>query len=201
MGQLGAVVVLHQGQRQVDPRGDAGRGPTVAVVHVDAVLGDAHRRVGRSARHRPPSASSPRSRRAGPAAASSRAPLQTDVVLDVPRRDPAELVDAARGPRRRPARRARRSTITVSTATVGQRGGGQVSQERHAAHGPDRAARREWRPPPRRRVGAQQGRGAEHVRGPRQVEQLVVVERDQRDAVGGVRSSSGHHHPGRPWRQ
>ena len=41
VGQLGAVVVLDQRQRQVDAGGDAGRGPTVPVVDVDAVLGDA----------------------------------------------------------------------------------------------------------------------------------------------------------------
>ena len=45
VGELGAVVLLDQGEEQVDPGGDAGRRPAVAVAHEDLVGADVDRVV------------------------------------------------------------------------------------------------------------------------------------------------------------
>ena len=65
VGELGAVVVLDEGEGEVDAGGDAGRGPAVAVADVDAVGVDLHLGVARRrAARRPTSAWSPGGRRA-----------------------------------------------------------------------------------------------------------------------------------------
>ena len=124
---LAAEVLLDQREREVHPGGHAGRGVHVAVAHEDRVGVHLDVRVAlgeqRAAR---PVRGGAAARRAGPAAASRNAPVQT----------PSDPARAPRQPRSgssgRAARRARARTTPVPPATISVSIGPRQRRERRS---------------------------------------------------------------------
>ena len=185
VGELGAVVVLDQREGEVDAGGDAGGGPAVPVVDVEAVGLDVHVGVpaGRASRTTPsgwwPGSRRAARRRRGRGRRSTPTPP-----------GPARGARAARASGRRPSSIAARTPIPPTTASVSigpagapQVGEGGVGRDDDAVVGPHRRAVDGGGDQLVAGAAEQERRGPQHVGRPGEVEQLHPVEDDEDDAV------------------
>ena len=177
---LGAEVVLDQGQRQVDPGGDTGRGPHVAVADEDRVGVDGHRRVprGQLGAPGPVGGRAAAVEQAGPA--RRKAPVHTDVTRRARGRALAAATSAVvRGPRGAPAPPA---TTSVS---IGPR-----PRPAPSSRAPDRSPLARCRPRRGERngvgAGPQGARTGEHLRRPDGIERLAALEDDDDHVAGST---------------